>query len=149
MVSYDKKVDISGTTYRPCNISRRDSFIIVGSEVDWEPAQILSIFSIEHPRKSGKEVVTLLSISRFRPLSPSDAAFDGYRDFPYAGGRIYYSQELPEEIIGRGEVLSHFAYTPNVCEKIPKGHFHALPLTRVRFSSLFVLSHPLLNVLQT
>lgn len=147
VVSYDKKVDISGTTYRPRDVAWGDSFILVGTEVDWKPAQIRSIFSIEHFRGNGKEIVTLLSISQFRPLSTSDAAFDDYRTFPYAGGRIYYSEELPEEVIGQGEVLSHFAYTAGICEKISKAHFHALPLTRVRFLSLFT-SQPLLNVLQ-
>lgn len=150
VVSYDRKIDISGTTYKPRDIGWGDSFILVGTEVDWEPAQIRSIFSIERFCKSRREITTLLSISRFRPLLSSDAVFDDYRAFPYAGGRIYYSEELPEEVIGRGEVLSHFAYTPDVCEKIPKGHFHALPLTRVRFLSLFAFSRPLLNnVLQT
>lgn len=133
VVSYDKRVDISGTTYRPHNIAWGDSFILVGTEVDWNPARIHSIFSVEMPRASGREIITLLSVSRFRPLSLSDAVFDDYRAFPYAGGRIYYCEELPQEVIGQGEVLSHFAYTPNVCERISEEHFHALPLTRVRF----------------
>lgn len=149
VVSYDKKVDIAGTTYRPRNIAWGDSFILVGTEVDWQPAQICSIFSIEQPCGSGKKIVTLLSISRFGPLSPSDAAFDNYKVFPYAGGRIYYSEELPEEVIGQGEVLSHFAYTPDVCEKISRAHFHALPLTRVRsLSPLGSLHLSLKNVPQ-
>lgn len=145
VISYGKKVDIAGTTYRPRNVAWGDSFILVGTEIDWEPAQIRSILSIEQPRGSGKEIVTLLSISRFRPLSSSDAAFDKYRAFQYAGGRIYYSEEFPEEVIGQGEVLSHFAYTPGICGKISKAHFHALPLTRVRFSSPFTPFHPLLK----
>ena len=142
VISYDKKVDIYGTTYRPRNIAWGDSFILIGTEVDWKPAQIHSIFSIERPCASGKEIVTLLSVSRFRSLSLSDAALDDYRTFPYSGGRIYYNEQLSQEVIGQGEVLSHFAYTPDVCEKISKEHFHALPLTRVRFSLLFALSHP-------
>lgn len=145
VISYDKKIDIAGTTYRPRNIAWGDSFILVGTEIDWELAQIRSILSIEQPCGSGKEIVTLLSISRFRPLSTSDAAFDNYKTFPYVGGRIYYSEELPEEVIGQGEVLSHFTYTPDVCGKISRAHFHALPLTRVRFLSPFTF-HPLLKL---
>lgn len=140
VISYDKKVDISGTTYKPYNVARGDSLILVGTEVDWKPARIHSIFSIEQPTASGKGSITLLSISRFRPLSLHDAVFDNYRAFPYAGGRIYYSEELSQEVIGLREVLSHFAYTPNVCEKISREHFHALPLTRVR-SCLCSLFH--------
>lgn len=141
VVSYDKKVDIAGTTYHPRNIAWGDSFILVGTDTDWQPAQIRSIFSIQQPHGSRSEIVTLLSISRFRPLSPDDAFFDNYRTFSHVGGRIYYDAELPEEVIGLGEVLSHFAYTPNVCEKISKGHFHALPLARVCFLLSTLCAH--------
>ena len=132
VISHDKKVDISGTTYKPYNIAWGDSLILVGTEANWEPARIHSIFSIQQPPANGKGIITLLSVSRFRPLSLPDAAFDKYRAFPIAGGRIYYSEELRQEVIAVGEVLSHFAYTPNICEKISREHFHALPLTRVR-----------------
>lgn len=145
LVSYGKRIEISGTTYRPRNIALGDSFILVGTEADWEPAQICSIFSTERLCESGRGIVTLLSVSRFRPLSADDVVFDKYRAFPYAGGRIYYSEGLPEEVISQGEVLSHFAYTPGVCEKITKTHFHALPLTRVWFLSSFASSYPCLT----
>jgi len=131
LVSYRTSVDVSGTTYRPSNVARGDSYVLIGTENDWRPAQIRSIFCIKRLRNNGEEVVTLLSVSVFRPLSQPDAVFDMYRTFPLAGGRIYYSEEMPEEVVSQNEVLSHFAYTPNVCEKIRTEHFHALPLTRV------------------
>lgn len=138
LVSYQTSIDVSGTTYRPSNIARGDSYVLIGTEDNWRPAQIRSIFRIKRYRNGGEEAVTLLSISGFRPLSQLDAAFDMYRSFPLAGGRIYYSEETPEEIISQCEILSHFAYTPNVCERIHVEHFHVLPLTRVCLLSLLL-----------
>lgn len=136
IVRYRTNIDIFGTTYRPSHVALGDSYILVGTEEDWRPAQIRSIFSIECCCNDKEEEITLLSISGFRPLSQLDIVYDMYRPFPLAGGRIYYREELPEEVIGQNEVLSHFAYTPDVCKQILAEHFHALPLTRVRSFSL-------------
>jgi hypothetical protein len=146
LVSYRASVDISGTTYRPSNVARGDSYVLIGTEDDWRPAQIRSIFCIKRFRNDGEEVVTLLSVSGFRSLSQPDAIFDTYRTFPLAGGRIYYSEETPEEVVSQSEVLSHFAYTPNVCEKIHAEHFHVLPLTRVRSLTLSLILYAIAYV---
>lgn len=131
LISYRTSVDVSGTTYRPINVARGDSYILIGTEDRWRPAQIRSIFCIKQCTGAREEEVTLLSVNGFRPLSQPDANFDTYRSFPLSGGRIYYSQETPEEVISQNDILSHFAYTSNVCERIKTEHFHALPLTRV------------------
>ena len=136
LVDYRTRIDVSGTTYRPSNVARGDSYILVGTEDDWRPAQIRSIFCIKRRFYDREEEVTLLSVAVFRPLSQFDAIFDTYRTFPLAGGKIYYSEETPEEVISQSEILSHFAYTPDVCERIHAKHFHALPLTRVCLLSL-------------
>ena len=136
LVIYRTSIDVAGTTYRPVNVARGDSYVLIGTEADWRPAQIRSVFQIKRRCNDGEETTTLLCVSGFLPLSRIDATFDAYTTFPHAGGRIYYSEETPEEVISQDEVLSHFAYTPNVCERIQAEHFHALPLTRVSLFSL-------------
>lgn len=138
LVSYRTSIDVSGTTYRPNNVARGDSYILVGTEDDWRPVQIRSIFCVKLLCNNREEEITLLSVSGFQPLSQLDAVFDTYRPFPLAGGRIYYSEETPEEVISQSEILSHFACTPDVCERIYAEHFHVLPLTRVCLLSLLL-----------
>lgn len=129
--SFRRGINVAGTSYKPRTIAWGDSYILVGAASNWRPAQISSIFSVMFSSNLGKIRRTLISISGFRPLSPPDIDFDDYRRFGHTGGRIYYDEELPMEVIGVEEIVSHFAYTPNVCGAISAGHFHALPLTRV------------------
>ena len=130
--SFKRNVEVAGTSYKPKTIAWGDSYILVGTESDWRPAQVQSIFSAVLSSNNRRMRNTFIGICSFRPLSPPDVDFDHYRKFRRAGGRIYYNEELPLEVIGTEEIVSHFAYTPNVCDKISASHFHALPLTRVR-----------------
>lgn len=131
LASFKRNIDVAGASYKPKTIARGDSYILVGAVSDWRPAQIRSIFSVTFSSNLGKIRRTLIGISGFRQLSPPDVELDNYRQFSHTGGRIYYDEELPLEVIGAEEIVSHFAYTPNVCGNISKSHFHALPLTRV------------------
>ena len=129
--SFTRGIDIAGTSYKPKSIAWGDSYVLVGTASNWRPAQISSIFSVTLSSNLGKIRRTLIGISGFQPLSPPDIDLDNYRRFTHAGGRIYYDEELPLEVIGTEEIVSHFAYTPNVCGSISASHFHALPLIRV------------------
>jgi len=129
--SFTKGIDIAGTSYKPRSIAWGDSYVLIGTASDWRPAQIHSIFTVTLSSNLGKSRRTVISVYGFQPLSPPDIDHDNYRRFTHAGGRIYYDKELPLEVIGTKEIVSHFAYTPNVCAKISASHFHALPLNRV------------------
>jgi hypothetical protein len=129
--AFKRNIHVTGTSYKPRMIAQGDSYILVSTASHWRPAQIHSIFSVMLSSRRGKIRRTLISISGFRPLSPPDIDLDNYRRFSHAGGRIYYNEELPMEVVGVEEIVSHFAYTPNVCGGISASHFHALPLTRV------------------
>jgi hypothetical protein len=134
VVLFDK-INYRGASYKPKNISQRDSFIVTGEPDNWKPAQIQHIFNVNFYLPGVMKTFTLLAIKRFPELSKTHTTFDHYRKFPLqAGGRICYSEEFPNvEVIDVTDILSHFARTLGVCSEITKNHMHVLPLDRVCF----------------
>lgn len=55
LVTYRTSIDVAGTTYRPGNVAHGDSYILIGTEADWRPAQIRSVFWIKRYREMGKK----------------------------------------------------------------------------------------------
>jgi len=138
---YLRRCEYRGGELKPRTAAFGDSLVIVGNETNWRAAEIEALLDIRlYP--SGMETHhTVAKVSYFSELSATDELHDPYRRFQNTG-RIFYTQDgmLSRGVVSIEEVLCHFAMTPNVCsDTIPRGHIHALPLIRVRWSSLFAL----------
>jgi hypothetical protein len=116
---------------------RRDSYVAVGQNIpeNWYAGRIQEIFSYTH-RGLTAEVAgyteTYFVVERFKELSKTDASHDPYRKQLFVGGRLFYDAfEDDLELIPRGGILCHVAYTPVSLTSIKSRCIHALPLNRV------------------
>ncbi|PIL32244.1 hypothetical protein GSI_05489 [Ganoderma sinense ZZ0214-1] len=126
-------VHLHGVSYRAKTDSLKDCNIMYwtdSSQRDLGPARILQIFSHSY-RVEGRPVErTYMYIEPLKPLSAEDTVHDPYRMFPYVGGRLYYDCYLPPLVLPLESIVSHFARTPMVIEKIPISCIHVLSLDK-------------------
>ena len=116
---------------------QRDSYVAVRQNIpeNWYAGRIQEIFSYTH-RGLTSEVTgyteTYFIVERFKELSKTDASYDPYHKQLFVGGRLFYDAfEDDLELIPRGGILCHVAYTPVSFTSIKSRCIHALPLNRV------------------
>jgi len=89
-------------------------------------AQVLAFFTF------GTDSNVYAVISRYTPLSETDARLDPYRQFGMVAGCLYYDKLEAPTVIRASNFLMSFAKTPFKLENITQPVVHALPLYKVR-----------------
>ena len=131
---YLKRCEHRGGELKPRMAAFGDSLVVVGDDTNWRAARIDALLDIRVYPSGVETHHTVAKVSYFSELSTGDGLHDPYRRFQNTG-RVFYSEDegLGRGIVSVGEILCHFALTPDVCsDTIRKGHIHALPLIRVR-----------------
>lgn len=128
------KLRIRGVLYQTDGSSPRDSNIIVGDQIQgtWSAGKIQQIVTHTLDGNDIKNTTTTFLVVRaFKPLTADDLLYDGFRQYPYAGGRLFYA-EMQErlDIATPDDVLCHFALTHRQVEGITQDCIHVLPLDR-------------------
>jgi hypothetical protein len=129
----------NGIFYQPNSLSPSNSNILFrppGSSADPAAGKITQIFThtLRQPDGMGVEE-TFIAVSRLDELSDEDAAFDNYRRYPLAGGRLTYDRYNPGcDLIRPSNIVCHFAKTVMRISNI--ACVHVLPLDRVSVSQI-------------
>ncbi|KAI5980874.1 hypothetical protein EDC04DRAFT_2854192 [Pisolithus marmoratus] len=137
-IRWCETVQLGGVIFQPATQSQRNSHAMVqlpGPHGDIQiAAQILALFVLK-----GEEDVAFMVISRYAPLSDTDAEQDPYPQFGILAGRLYYD-ELEAPIITRAShLLAPFAKTPFKLDYIVKPVVHVLPLYKDLYSHSDIL----------
>lgn len=144
-----ESLEYRGVIYKvhegPVNMNTTgDSHIILGIDVHkpWHPGRLEGIYEVRSANMDPPQ--TKLLVRMYECLTDRDSYFDLYRAFTVAGGMIYYSSfQARLRLASPGDILSHFALTPNIIESIVRPHIHVLPLDRVsvNFNPVQHLTH--------
>jgi len=125
-----QRFSISSQSVTDCHVVYRPE----GEE--WAAACIIEIFSHTRTLENGTpRTQTFLLLNRYIPLSPSDAALDRYRDYPIAGGRLFYNAFEEDPIVLPLDMIEcHFASYVREDDDVGGTRLLALPLDKVRRS---------------
>jgi hypothetical protein len=114
----------------------KNSFVLVRlsstEQLQVVAASIRSIFSHVRRMVTGAIVTeNFAKILLFEPLSTIDSLQDLYRQFPFAGGQLYYNRLSPRSrVIPFDDIVVHFGQTPTTIEGIAGECLHVAPLPR-------------------
>ena len=110
----------------------KNSFVMVClSSIEIAAASIQTIFSHTRRTATGEGITEkFVKIQLFEPLSPIHSSRDLYRQFPFAGGRLYYKRLSPSRVIPFDDIVVHFGQTSMPIEGIAAECLHVIPLPR-------------------
>ncbi|KAI9062655.1 hypothetical protein FKP32DRAFT_1612426 [Trametes sanguinea] len=133
---------IQGIHYRTSLTSSRDSNVqyrLHSDEAVPAVGRIRSIFTHKRKDVEGRWISEVfLAVDRLQELSADDALLDNFREYPYAGGRLYYEQLTPSVYVIRpSQIICHVARTPLTVSGISSPCVHVLALDHfLQISSL-------------
>ncbi len=136
MVISCEQIHIGGVRYKPHLKSSKDCNVVYyGSDQSSTSAgQITQIFL--HTRSlvgGGSTQETFIAIQPLSSLSKEDQEADPYRRYKLGGGFLCYDNlSSHSDVVRPSSIISHFAKTPVLVEKITAPCIHVLPLDRVR-----------------
>ncbi|EGO25774.1 hypothetical protein SERLADRAFT_408035 [Serpula lacrymans var. lacrymans S7.9] len=112
MVQQRDRITFRGISFTTGKKSIGDSMILYKSdrEAEAHAGKIDGIFV--HSRAGTCKKITdyFMLVKPFRPLTPLEATFDIYRQYPLLGVRLYHDEFLTESVIIKGsDIVSHFA----------------------------------------
>ncbi|KAJ3531570.1 hypothetical protein NM688_g7556 [Phlebia brevispora] len=128
------ELQIQGVTYTSAQTNPKDSHAIYNATSEGRKAagQIQRIF--QHTRKVDGDsfTETFILVRPYIDLNADDAQHDKYRQFSWAGGKLYYEDLAKDAVLIRpSQIVSHFAKTPITVAGIARRCIHALPLDRM------------------
>ncbi|KAH9928118.1 uncharacterized protein B0H18DRAFT_875082, partial [Fomitopsis serialis] len=136
-----KSVEYLGARYRPHATSRNDSIVVfrIGGDTEWRAGRIREILAQEavgtETTTGPREWRTWIIVEEYRSLDPHHREFDPYRDFPMAGGRLFYSAFMPKLLaLTVRDIVCHAATINRVLPGPGDRCVHILPLDKVRFN---------------
>jgi hypothetical protein len=130
--------------FKPQESSHGDSGIIFRtgdaqlpcSHLDnWSAGYICAIFSHTRTTSAGLSVTqTFAVVNEMQQLSQHDSAYDHFREFPIAGGRLFYAAPKHQPVlVCVDDILCHCACTPLDIPTIHTTCLHVLPLDKVSY----------------
>jgi hypothetical protein len=125
-----------GQVFHTATSSPRDSCIVYKNcDSEWSAGRIRAIFSHTRCRDVDANTTdTFFIVDVYAPLSTAHAKFDNYRQFPVAGGSLFYHRFLPDPIILRDkDVFSHCVFTLEKVHNIDEQCVHVLPMDKVSY----------------
>lgn len=136
-----------GALYKVSDYYPGDSNVIFTGLIpgQWRAGQIARIFRYEQSHEGFKFVKNYLVVREFAPLTRQDSRLDPYRNFPVAGGQLFYNAFKPEmQLLTVEDVLCHFAMLPRHLLGGSVKCVHILPLDRVSYGLL--IAHVLIKL---
>lgn len=129
-----KRVEWRDFTFTTQNCAFSDSQVVFDTGKGWSAGCIDRIFSARWIADGSHHYSTFAQVKEYSPLSQQDSQFDNYRDFGFAGGRLFYNHFEKEPIVlPLAQLSSHFGFSIQSVPSITTEIFHALPLNKVSF----------------
>ncbi|THV01678.1 hypothetical protein K435DRAFT_654794 [Dendrothele bispora CBS 962.96] len=124
-----KRLDVSFSTELVTFSDAQVVFKDMDKLCGWSAGSIIRIFSVLWRLPTGQEASkTFAVIKKYKDLSLADAQLDPYRQFGFAGGRLFYEEkQLDSMLIPVNLITAHFAYTPVPIANIRRKTIHVLP----------------------
>lgn len=135
VVATDKLPD-RGVVYRTSRTADGDSQIIftVDGETKWRAGRIQEIFTYKQTG-DGEQFQQMFLVAReYVHLTPEHSAHDPYKNFPIAGGRLFYEKFTETlRLLTVDDIVSHFGAIPRLLPgtAVPVQCLHVLPLDKV------------------
>lgn len=138
-------VSEGGDIYKPVGTRSGDENAVFKTTKDktWRAGRILMFFNHAHMGLGNQRTeATFVVLEEYKPLSPMHRESDPYRHYSVAGGRLFYDEFLPKQVLLLTEVLHcHCSISrPRIHWRdnaINDKVVHILPLNKVGHFTLF------------
>lgn len=139
LVRFHRRIKQQDLIFSPCDVNFANAQVVIHSAQDWFAGSIQDIFTaVWSSTEEGKQYTrTFAKVFPYKVLDAAIIHFDQYRQFGFAGGRLFYNELLKNDalVIPLDSITSHFAFTPQTDSSITIPIFHALPLNKVSNSN--------------
>lgn len=139
MVRFHRRIKRRDLIFTPCDHNFANAQVVIHTAKDWFTGSIQEIFTAVWSSSEGKQFSrTFAKVLPYKVLDATIINFDQYRQFGFAGGRLFYNELLKNDalVLPLDSIPSHFAFTPQTNSSITIPIFHALPLNKVSSSKL-------------
>ncbi|KAH9923087.1 uncharacterized protein B0H18DRAFT_878881, partial [Fomitopsis serialis] len=130
-----KVMELRGARYKPMAAAQHDSIVVFrrNDDADWQAGCIRELFKQEGALAGDSDQwTTWLIVDVYKPLTSQHEERDPYRNFPIAGGRLFYSEFLPKPVaLVAEEIICHAALMRRILPTTDVECVHVLPLDKV------------------
>lgn len=147
LVQYHCRIKQQDLIFSPCDDNFTNGQVVIHTAQDWSAGSIQEIFTAVWSSTEGTQFSRMFAkVLPYKVLDATIIHYDYYRQFGFAGGRLFYNKLLENDalIIALDSLTSHFAFTPQNDSSITIPIFHALPLNKVSNNDFFTSKRPLI-----